>query len=441
LTTTDPRPTGQNEGDRYLVVSVDSHCGPMPEQLREYCERRDLERFDEWAAALPTEHELTQSLLRVPEEIAAEARASGDEGASLPARYTDGNTDVRTRLRHMDEDGVAAEVIFHGGQNGQLIPFSDFTLVSEADALAVPKEDLELRAVGYHIYNRWLADWISVEPERHVGVAHIPVWDVDAAVAEAEWARAAGLTSVNFPAPRPYLRPYNDPSWEPLWAACEANDLPLSSHGGYAQGDYSGIESIALLLMEHPFWGRRALWYLIFGRVFERHPGLKLVITEQRWDNEVLTDMDSVYLADPANPDFPAAPTFAALRHLLPRLPSDYFRTNCFVGASMLSRREAEDAIDADLVGNTLWGSDYPHMEGCWPNTRQSLQMTFAGVDHDVTRRMLGTNAAAVYGLDVVKLRRVADHIGPTVDELDRPLGHLPEGNLGWAFRQVGKWA
>ena len=427
--------------DRYLVISVDSHCGPLPAQLREYCEHRHLERFDEWAAAVPTEHELTQALLNVPDEIAAEARASQASESERPARYTDGNVDVRERIRHMNEDGVAAEVIFHGGQNGQLIPFSDFTLVSEADALMASKNDLAQRAVGYRIYNRWLADWISVEPERHVGVAHIPIWDVEASVAEAEWARSAGLTSVNFPAPRPYLTPYNDPSWEPLWAACEANELPLSSHGGYAQGDYRGVESIALLLMEHPFWGRRALWYLIFGRVFERHPGLKFVITEQRWDNEVLTDMDSVYLGNPANPDFPAAPTFAKLRELLPRLPSDYFRTNCFVGASMLSHREAEEAIAADLVGNTLWGSDYPHMEGCWPNTRQSMQMTFAGIPHDVARRVLGTNAAAVYSLDIDKLQTVADKIGPTVHELDQPLAQLPPGNHGWAFREVGKWA
>ena len=62
----------------------------------------------------------------------------------------------------------------------------------------------------------------------------------DAAAAEAEWARTVGLTSVNLPAPRPYLAPYNDPSWERLWSACEANDLPLSSHGGYAQAIASG---------------------------------------------------------------------------------------------------------------------------------------------------------------------------------------------------------
>jgi predicted TIM-barrel fold metal-dependent hydrolase len=217
--------------------------------------------------------------------------------------------------------------------------------------------------------------------------------------------------------------------------------MPLSCHGGRALGNYTGTESIALMLMEAPFFGRRALWYMIFGGVFERHPGLKLVITEQRWDDEVLTDMDSIYVANPAEPDFPSAQSFERLRGELPRLPSDYFRTNCFIGASMLSRREATAAIEHDLVGNVLWGSDYPHQEGCWPYTLPSLRKTFAGLPHDATRRMLGANAAEVYGFDLDALARVAGRIGPTVGELDQPLEVLPDGNLGWAFREIGKWA
>jgi predicted TIM-barrel fold metal-dependent hydrolase len=439
MTTTQLDPTSV-QTDRYLVISIDSHCGPYPAQLREYCERSHLEAFDEWAAGLRTEHEQTQELLHVPEDVAAEARAAQATETELPPRYTAGNSDMGERIKDMDADGVAAEVIFHGGQNGQLIPFADFTLVTDKSSLDVSPAELALRAVGYRIYNRWLAEWISDQPERHVGIAHIPFWDVDAAVAETEWARGAGLRSVNFPAPRDQLPPYNDRHWEPLWSACESLAMPLSSHGGYAQGNYTGTESIVLMLMEVPFFGRRALWYMIFGGVFERHPGLKLVITEQRWDDEVLTDMDSAYLAKAAHKDFPAAPSWDRLRRELPRLPSDYFRTNCFIGASMLSRREATAAIEHDLVGNVLWGSDYPHQEGCWPNTRLSQRMTFAGLPHDATRRMLGANAAEVYGFDFDALARVAGRIGPPVAEVDQPLDEAPEF-VGWGFREIGKWA
>src|SRR5207244_552946 len=81
-----------------------------------------------------------------------------------------------------------------------------------------------LEAEGVHIYNRWLADFISVAPERHVGTAHIPISDVSAAVREVEWARSAGLTAVNLPAPRRDFPSYLDPVWEPFWAACSANE-------------------------------------------------------------------------------------------------------------------------------------------------------------------------------------------------------------------------
>ena len=36
--------------------------------------------------------------------------------------------------------------------------------------------------VGRHIYNAWLADFVSVEPERHIGLAQLPMWDIDASV-------------------------------------------------------------------------------------------------------------------------------------------------------------------------------------------------------------------------------------------------------------------
>jgi len=427
--------------ERYLVVTVDSHCGPMPAQLREYCDAGHLADFDDWAAGMRSEHDQLQELLKVPEDVAAFARATEDTEAERPPRYTEGNTDIHERLRHMNGDGIVAEVIFHGGQNGQLIPFNDFALLTEAGSLAITKEQLDLRTAGYQIYNRWLADWVSVEPERHVGVAHVPFWDIDAAVREVEAARATGLRSVNFPALRDELAPYNDPCWEPIWSACELLEMPLSSHGGNAIGKYQGVESIALMLMEVPFFGRRALWYLIFGGVFERHPRLKYVITEQRWDDEVLVDMDSAYLADPTDPDFPSAQSWAQVRKQIPLKPSEYFTRNCFIGASMLSHREARAAIDTGLSGNVMWGSDYPHMEGTWPHTRLSLRKTFAGLPVDATARMLGGNAIEVYGLDRATLQAIADRIGPTVAELDEPLETPAELKGTWGFREVGKWS
>ena len=63
---------------------------------------------------------------------------------------TEGHFDPHARLRDLDYDGIAAEVIFHGSQNGEPIPFQSF-----GPFLGYENGDnLELLGVGYHIYNR-----------------------------------------------------------------------------------------------------------------------------------------------------------------------------------------------------------------------------------------------------------------------------------------------
>ena len=96
------------------------------------------------------------------------------------------------------------------------------------EARLVPPDtegDLELIRAGYRIYNRWLADFVSVQPERHIGLAYVPSWDIDLAVQEVEWAAEAGLRGVNLPAGRRGIREYDDPLWEPFWSACEDGGL------------------------------------------------------------------------------------------------------------------------------------------------------------------------------------------------------------------------
>src|SRR5204863_1073759 len=141
-------------------------------------------------------------------------------------------------LRDLDADGVAGEVIFHGSQNGEPIPFQ-----AQGSFLGAESgDDLEHLGVGYHIYNQWLADFVSVEPERHVGLAHLPMWDIDAAVKEATWAREHGLRAVNFPCesgPGENNRSrwagqhfYNDAVWDALWAACQHLCMTRCTRGG-----------------------------------------------------------------------------------------------------------------------------------------------------------------------------------------------------------------
>ena len=106
---------------------------------------------------------------------------------SYEASLVPGLQDSRARIADMDAAGVAAAVIFHGGLNGQSIPFSTTGLIAWGDT-----RYNHLEPAGVRIYNRWLADFVSEAPDRHIGIAHIPISDPEACVREVEWAAESG---------------------------------------------------------------------------------------------------------------------------------------------------------------------------------------------------------------------------------------------------------
>jgi predicted TIM-barrel fold metal-dependent hydrolase len=297
-------------------------------------------------------------------------------------QYEYGNDDVNfdpvTRIRDMDADGVAAEVVFHGAFARDPIPFFG-PMVSTTFSQDVPDtaDARRLRHAGITMYNRWLADWCSTAPGRLIGVAHIPMWDVVASVAAARSAADAGLRCINLPSPRRGLPGYNDPAWDPLWEVCCELGVSLHTHGGGGEGfPVTGPGSVGIHLAELGVAGRRGLWQMIFGGVFERFPAVRFFVTEQNgaWVVDLLQTLDSAYLCPMQSRETPF------IQDVLPKLPSEYFASNCVVGASFMSRMEATAAVDHGYWRNVTWGRDYPHSEGTWPYTRESLSATFAGL-------------------------------------------------------------
>ena len=48
-----------------------------------------------------------------------------------------------------------------------------------------------------------------------------------------------------------------------------------------------------------------------------------------------------------------------------------------------------------------LWGSDYPHDEGTFPHSREVIERTFRDIPGDEKRKIVGENAARLYGFDM----------------------------------------
>ena len=400
---------------RYVVISSDGHAGADLLDYKPYLEAKYHEEFDEWAAKF----------------------SNPFMDLTAPERYR--NWDSARRLRELENDGAVAEVLFPN----TIPPF-----FPNGGLLARPpsRETLELRWAGLRAHNRWMADFCADAPGRRAGMAQIFMNDVDAAVAEIIWARDAGLFGgVLVPGvpPDSGLPPLHAPDYEPIWAVCEDLGMPMNNHSGAAGPEYGDYEaSRAMFVIELGWYSHRLFWSLVFAGVFERHPRLKMVLTEQSvgWVPAVLRMLDDQFdrwkTAGTAESRFGGA-----VAEKLSLRPSEYWARQCFGGASFL--RPSECAIRYEIgVDKIMWGNDYPHIEGTYPYTREALRNTFADVDPDEVAQMVGGNAAEVYGFDLPSLREIARVVGPSVAETMVPLDVVPPDSLSIAFAgaEVKPW-
>jgi len=389
--------------NRIVVVSSDCHAGLPPERYRDYVSPRYRETFD---VALPLQLDEVRAMSKkfLVADINEDWRKGREDALS-------GAWDHHQRVRVLDDDGIAAEVIFPDGITEMNMPPFGAGLSLPTDERIVP----ELQWEGARAHNRWLAEFCAMEPERRVGVAITPIcWDIDEAVKEIHWAREHGLRGILIPTMWGKQPAYHHPRYEPIWSACEDLGMVIHLHSGAAPledyGDHLGM--MGIYITEVVWWSVRPLAFLLWGGVFERHPKLKLAITESTtvWVPELLALMDQRYS------ETHYAAKLGDYRSHLKSKPSEYFHRQVFLGASCMPRREAE--LRAEIgVANIMWGSDYPHPEGTWPSTRQQMIDTFHGLPEDDLRAMLGLNAARVYGLDLKALERTAACIGPEISD------------------------
>ena len=423
--------------NRYMVISSDGHASARVKDYREYVDAKYLAEFDQEVEAGETVRAAWRDGaakqvgkgLNWPEETVNAFESS----PTLQPGGHPGLFNPDQRLRDMDADGVAGEVLFPDGHTETHPPFSGRGRGRDASKVASRSKepyDIELQQAGAKTYNRWLADFCSKSPERWAGIAVMPLWEIDRAVKELEWAAKVGLRGgMMLPPMVPELPGFNDPYYEPVWAACEDLEMPVNQHVGGHMPDYgTRPEAFALLRTEANFFSRRSLWFLMWGGVFERHPKLKFALTEQEadWVPYTLRELDATYDSPFAGP---------GLRATLSLRPSEYWARQCFVGATYMSRDESDMRYDIG-VKNVLWGSDYPHMETTFPHSKESLRKSYAGLPRHEVKLMIGENAVRAYNFDMDALARVADRIGPTPDEIDQPLMERPAdalvGTLGF---------
>ena len=389
-------PVTSSVDSQLTIVSCDCHAGAPPADYRDYLDPGYREAYD---AALADGKRVQR---RTAEVIGTGFMSpdSDDERAALTPRWT-----AHRRLEQLDADGIVAEVLFPQPAGRAAPPF--YNLFGHP----LDPADPQAAAAGCRAYNRWLADFCagSPQPERHAGLALIGIVDdVAAAVAEVEWAKRAGLRGVILRSQSLSGYGWHDPRYEPLWAVCESLEMPIHTHGGEGLelGDLPGARSI--FFTEVVWFAHRLFWHLLWSGVLERHPNLRLVFTEQfaDWVPPLLKRLDMQYEGTVSS---------LTLTDGLSMKPSDYWARQCHVGASFMSRDEC--ALRYEIgVPTILWGSDFPHDEGTWPDTAAALHATFDGVPPSELRAMLGGNAIRVYGFDAKLLAKHAKRLGPAIE-------------------------
>ena len=386
--------------DHYTLISADCHAGGSHEQYREFLDPAYRDAFDEWRGEY-----------RNP---------FSDLGDQRKLR----NWDDELRNGQQEAEGVVGEVVFPN-----TVPpfFPNFVLFA-----GPPKpEDYELRRAGVQAHNRWMVEWAGRFPERRAGIGQIFLNDLGDAIEDARWIAGAGLRGgvllPNVPPDCTWVKPLHDPYYEPLWSELEDLDIPVNVHGGTGLPDYGRHpHSMLLYLTEVPFHAQRPLVHMLLSGVFERHPRLKLVITESgaEWLPPLLERLDGI-LATVRDTGATGELRFPP-EAVLPRSATDYVKQNVWMGVSMPG---PDDLAARSVLGDNrwMWGSDYPHDEGTHPFTREGLRALFHSMDPAEVHRLVAANAAELYGFDLEALAPLADAIGPTVAELAEPLGPLPE--------------
>jgi predicted TIM-barrel fold metal-dependent hydrolase len=279
------------------------------------------------------------------------------------------------RLKDQDVDGVAAEVLYA-------------TLGMRLFRMA----DGALQRSLFAVYNDWLAEFCAHAPTRLHGLGLVSLADVDEGVRELERCATLGMKGAMIWGYPPDDRPYYLPGYDRLWAAAQDLGLPLSLHIVTGMGAESRVDftAAAVRYMHLVHEIQRSISQLVLGGVLERFPQLRVVGAESDvgWLPHWMQRMDH------------GQAKFGAMMDVaLTIRPSDYVRrqvwltfTDDEVGAANLG------AIGADSF---MWGSDFPHTDSTWPDSRAVIEKNLTGVDGHVAGKILHDNAAALYRIEI----------------------------------------
>ena len=387
-----------------VVISADAHVGEpdamrayMPEKFRDMLPRLESDVNGDFKVTLAGEdlrNSRAKELGRI--DLMKEFRSDPSQG-----------TDIDLRLRDMALEGVDAAVLF---------PNLGLS-ISRGSGPA------EYHHAWSRAYNDFVWDTFSPWHHRLKPAAMIAVDDIDEMMKEVGRCVRLGFCTLFLPANVPW-RPYRLPAYEPLWSFAEEAGIPLNFHvfsgnlglhadfvdlGAMERDRFDAYARVTDEERDAPEMlnstvigmaaGMAPIVELTGSGVLESHPRLKIVITEAEcgWLAWVLHAMDQMMRQ----------------RHLgmkkLKLKPSEYFLRQ---GAVTIT----DDPVALNNVKFTgsevlMWGNDYPHDEGSFPESVPLIQGIRDALGPEAAHHVLCGNAANLYGFDLDRLQATRDEV------------------------------
>lgn len=245
------------------------------------------------------------------------------------------------RLADMEDAGLDVQVLALSGPGLEPLPSQEATVLAR-DA------------------NDRIADAVAAHPDRLQGFVNLPTPNPAGATAELR----RGVKDLSFRAGfmfgRVGDRNVDHPDFEELWSTAEELHTPIylrpaQPPRAVTDAYYSGLGDPTANFM---FSAGAIGWHyetgvqllrLIYGRVFDRHPNLQIIVGH--WGEVVLFFAERLVLLD------------RAMQPPLQRTVLDYLRENVsYTPSGMFSRRYLAWTIDLVGVDRILFSTDYPYI-------------------------------------------------------------------------------
>jgi len=288
-------------------------------------------------------------------------------------------------------------------------------------------------------YNDWIADFCKAAPGRLFAAAMVPLQNMDYTVAELR--RVAQIPCLRAAFIRPMFLEghyFTHPYYEPLWAELEVLGLAAAVHpasglwnpewtshapffekvkrrlnqrsvileaggGPHAGGGgHHGFTFVATPPLGHPIAPTISYWLdnhmfvaatLIGFTVMQRYPKMKVVVAHGKasWMEEVLEKMEA------------STRTIPPLHYYPVRTDTEELWEEGNVMLGFDAEERLIQKLPHDFAHKVVWGSRYPNHD-----TTGALEaietLTRARIDEPMLARMMGGNAAAQLGIELMKV-------------------------------------